>query len=317
MVEGDCVVIVPSGNCEAMAEYRLECGELVNRDEFWQGQIDEARELINDLSGATQELRTDVDELINATQELSDRLDQEILDRQSGDTEIWETMGPGFSGTTITDVLEQEISARTEADEVLYNMITAETQAREEADEELHQEILDEASARTAADEFLQEEIDAEISARTAADEFLQGEIDELSATTEYILETIGTGFTPDHTVTDVVGEGFTDEETGEIISITDVIREDEETTAAALNDLNDRVNEVQSAITEVRNEIQEVKDDIGNVDDMPEYDEVNRRFKNASDYANEPMVSQGGTLTVFRYINSGHDYGYWGTPNE
>ena len=299
MVEGDCVVIVPSGNCEAMAEYRLECGELVNRDDYWQSQIDEARELIDEISGATQELRTDVDELINATQELSDRLDQEILDRQSGDTEIWETMGPGFSGTTITDVLSQEIEDRIAGDEELYNMITAETQAREEADEELWDALNEEISARTAADEFLQEEID------------------ELSATTEYILDTIGTGFTPDHTITDVVGEGFTDEDTGDIISITDVIREDEETTAAALNDLNDRVNDVESAITEIHDEIYALQTDIGHVDDMPEYDEANRRFKNASDYANEPMASQGGTLTVFRYINSGHDYGYWQSPNE
>lgn len=188
LVEGDCVVIIPEGNSDEMAEYRLENGELVNRDAFWQDQIDELYSAItesvevlqgeiDELSGATQELRNDVDEISAATEALE------------------EIVGEGLSGTTLTDAviqlqedLAEEVSARTEADEELWDAIEEEISARTAADEHLQEEIDEEVSARTAADEYLQEEIDDlndrledEISARTAADQELQEEIDEIN----------------------------------------------------------------------------------------------------------------------------------------
>jgi hypothetical protein len=140
MTEGDCVVILGDA-CGEMAEYRLECGVLVNRDKFWQDQIDELTSAATAATEAIEELREDVDELSARTEALE------------------EIVGEGLSGITLTDAiidlrddLEAEISARTEGDEELHQEILDEASARTEADEELHQEILDEASARTEAD---------------------------------------------------------------------------------------------------------------------------------------------------------------------
>ena len=286
MVEGDCVVIVPNGNCAEMAEYRLECGELVNRDAFWQNKIDEMQDKIDEISGSTQEIRTDIDELIDKTQELSDRLDQEILDRESGDTEIWDTMGPGFTGATITDVLAGEIEDRIAGDDALWDALNEEISARTEGDEALQEAIDAEASARTAADEILQDNIDAEASARTAADEYLQEEIDELSANTEALEEIVGTGFTDDN---------------DEVISITDVILQDEETTAEALNDLNDRLIVVETGFTAMQEEIERINHKIGHPSDVPEHAAV--------EYTDADF--ENGNITVFGFINASNDYGY------
>lgn len=67
--------------------------------------------------------------------------------------------------------IDEEISARTEADAVLQQEIDDEVSARTEADAVLQQEIDDEVSARTEADAVLQQEIDDEVSARTQSDE--------------------------------------------------------------------------------------------------------------------------------------------------
>lgn len=157
--------------------------------------------------------------------------------------------------------------------------LESEISARTEADEELHQEILDEASARTEADEQLQEEIDEEISARTAADEFLQEEIDELSGTTEEL-------------------------------------REDVDALSAATEELRSDVDELSGTTEELREDVDElsgttqtVVDTIGNVNDVP--------AKGADSYKPEDLLICGGTMTVFEFINSTNDYGYWDTPNE
>ena len=164
MVEGDCVVIVPDGNCEEMAEYRLECGELVNRDQYWQGKIDE-------LASASTEGLAGLQEQID---DLNDKLDEEISARTRADEELHEE-------------LDAEKQAREDGDNTLQEELDAEEQAREDADEVLQGEIDEEASARTAADEHLQEQIDslneslsAETQAREEADAALQAQIDEM-----------------------------------------------------------------------------------------------------------------------------------------
>ena len=272
MTEGDCVVILGDA-CGEMAEYRLECGVLVNRDAFWQNQIDAVssatenllelieqevsarteadehlQEQIDELSGATEEFRQDIEELSGATQELRSDVDE-------------------LSGTT------EEL--RSDVDE-----ISATT-------EELRSDV-DEISATT---EELRSDVD-EISGTT---EELRSDVDELSATTEYIMQVVGTGFTDDN---------------GEIVPITEVIQQDEETVSAALNDLNDRVVHLDEITEQLGQDIFALQTDIGHVNDVPGVD-AEGHLKTAFDYNNEDINSQGGDLTVFKYINAGNDYGY------
>ena len=318
MTEGDCVVILGDA-CGEMAEYRLECGVLVNRDKFWQDQIDELTSAATAATEAIEELREDVDELSARTEALE------------------EIVGDGLSGTTLTDAiidlredLEAEISARTEGDEYL------------------QEEIDDEVSARTAADEFLQEEVEelsgtteelredvdalsatteelrADVDELSGTTEELRADVDELSGTTQEILETIGTAFTPDHSITDVVGEGLdngqtlTDaveslrndvgdwplyEECG--TTITDAvseIRDDiyalKEDLVATAETLTEWIDEEVSARTEAD---QEIRDSIGKPSDIPE--------RAAVEYTDEDF--EEGRITVFGFINASNDYGY------
>ena len=119
--------------------------------------------------------------------------------------------------------IDEEVSARTAADEELHDMITAETQAREEEDDRLWEALSAETQAREEADEELHDMITAETQAREEAD--------------------------------------------------------------------------------------QELKDAIGNVNDIP--------GKKVDEYKPEDLILCGGTMSVFEFINSTNDYGYWETPNE
>lgn len=269
MSEGDCVVIL-DGECGEMSEYRLECGELVNRDEFWQNQID-------NISGNTG----DVYEL----------LQEEVSARAEGDTILQEQIDE-LSGTTenLQNQISDEISARTESDEHLQDEID---------------ELMSDINEISATTEELRSDID-ELSGTT---QDVIDDINEISGTTQDILATIGSGFTPEVTITDVVGEGFTDEN-GDIESITDVIREDEQTVAIALNDLNDRVRELGQFTDKLADDIYALQTDIGRVNDVPGLNK-DGYFKNVFDYSNEDLASRGGELTVFKYINASNDYGY------
>ena len=213
MVEGDCIVLVSEEKAyddrNRVDEYRLERDldgklYLVNMDEFWQTQIDD---IVSGTSEAIEKLQDEIDELSGATQEL-----RSDLDEVSAATEaLEEIVGEGLSGETLTDAiielredLADEISARTEADEILqenidaeasartaadeelHDMITAETQAREEEDERLWEALSAETEERKAADDELWEALSAETQAREEADEVLQENIDkEASARTE------------------------------------------------------------------------------------------------------------------------------------
>ena len=93
--------------------------------------------------------------------------------------------------------------------------------------EKLWEALNEEISARTEADIVLQENIDAEASARTAADEHLQEQIDEikdaLDAINELIEEISGTT----ENLKEIVGEGWTD--SPDNVTITDRIKRDEQ----------------------------------------------------------------------------------------
>lgn len=263
MVEGDCVVIVPDGNSDEMAEYRLENGELVNRDDFWQSQIDE-------LSATTEELRSDIDEISASTEGIIERV--EIL--ESAVTELRNDLIA--TADTLVEMIEAETSARTEADEELWDAIEEEVSARTAADEELWEALEDEISARTEADEILQDNIDAEASARTAADENLQEQIDaEVSARTE----------------ADEILQQEIDDEVSARTAADQVLQEniDEEALLRAAAD------------EELQEQIDEVNDKIGTPDDIP--------TKAAVEYTVEDFDE--GRVTVFGFINASNDYGY------
>lgn len=80
----------------------------------------------------------------------------------------------------LTDKLDAETQARTQADTQLQQSITVEQTAREEADETLQTNIDNEASARESADTQLQTNITNEASARQSADTALGGRIDDV-----------------------------------------------------------------------------------------------------------------------------------------
>jgi uncharacterized protein (TIGR02145 family) len=153
MVEGDCVVVLDE-DCEKMSEYRLQCGELKNMDDFWQNQIDE---LVSAVSESSEEIRGQIDELSGATQELRSDLEDEISARTAADEYLQEEIDTEETARIEED--EKLWHALNETADTLNNMITAETQAREEADELLHQEIEDEASARTESDREIKDSI--------------------------------------------------------------------------------------------------------------------------------------------------------------
>ena len=263
MVEGDCVVIVPDGNSDEMAEYRLENGELVNRDDFWQSQIDE-------ISATTEELRSDIEEISASTEGIIEKV--EIL--ESAVTELRNDLIA--TADTLVEMIEAEASARTEADEELWDALEEEVSARTAADEELWEALEDEISARTEADEILQDNIDAEASARTAADENLQEQIDaEVSARTE----------------ADEILQQEIDDEVSARTAADQVLQEniDEETLLRAAAD------------EELQEQIDKVNGKIGTPNDIP--------TKAAVEYTVEDFDE--GRVTVFGFINASNDYGY------
>ena len=289
MTEGDCIVVLDPDVCSGMSEYRLECGELVNRDAFWQDQLD-------NLSAITEDLQSQIDAEVSARTEADEHL-QEQIDELSGTTDyILETIGSGFtpehsitevvgdglSGITLTDAIIQLQEDLIETAETLYDMITAETQAREEADEELYNMITAETQAREEADEELHDMITAETRAREEADEKLQEEIDRIEE---------GVGLDEDGNYIPKSGTTYLDDAE----SVEDEIAALDEGLAQEVEDRKDAD--------------QEIKDGIGNVNDIP--------TKKINEYKPEDFFLSGGTMTVFEFINSTNDYGYWETPNE
>lgn len=91
-------------------------------------------------------------------------LEQEIHDREAGDT-------------ALGDRIDEEIDDRQAADGVLHTEIAQEVEDRIHGDDQLHAEISTETQARIHADDALGERIDAEAQSRQAADANLHGEI--------------------------------------------------------------------------------------------------------------------------------------------
>ena len=115
---------------------------------------------------------------------VDEAIQEEVSARTAADEELAASIEEEASvRAEADDVLQEEIdyevSARTEADEILAVAIEEEASARTEADEALQEAIDKEASARTETDEALQEAIDKEVSARTEADELIKESVSE------------------------------------------------------------------------------------------------------------------------------------------
>ena len=129
-------------------------------------------------------------------------IDEEREARISADTELWEALNEEISARTEADriekeereaadaILQEEIEAEIiraqDVEQQLWDAINQEAQAREEVDQQLWEAINQEASARTDVDNQLWEAINQEASARTDADNQLWDAINkEASARTD------------------------------------------------------------------------------------------------------------------------------------
>ena len=92
--------------------------------------------------------------------------------------------------------------------------------------EQLWEALNAEISARTEADQVLQDNIDAEASARTEADEHLQEQIDEIGDAIDALNDIIGELSGATEALEEIVGEGWTD--SPDNVTITDRIKRDE-----------------------------------------------------------------------------------------
>lgn len=90
-----------------------------------------------------------------------------------------------YSTGEVDKMMNDEKTAREEADTILQENIDAEAQARESADITLQENIDNEARIRESVDNTLQENIDKEAQAREAADVILQENIDNEAKTRE------------------------------------------------------------------------------------------------------------------------------------
>ena len=96
-----------------------------------------------------------------------------------------------YSTGEVDKMMNDEKTAREEADTILQENINAEAQAREAADITLQENIDEEARIRESADTTLQENIDKEAQARAAADVILQENIDNEAKTREDVDNTL------------------------------------------------------------------------------------------------------------------------------
>ncbi len=122
------------------------------------------------------------------TQLIIDALNQEIADRQAGDTALQtaltnETNARTSADTTLTNNLAQEVTDRTNADTALQTAIDNEATARGTADTALQTAIDNEATTRAGADTTLTNNLAQEVTDRTAADTALQTAIDNEATT--------------------------------------------------------------------------------------------------------------------------------------
>lgn len=162
-------------------EWRIYVNEQTGLDEL----RDVASEIVDEFGRELETIREAISSITENITNLSGFVGDMYDEMQSGFTSAF---------TAIDDLqrqIDEEVSARTEGDELLTQLIEEEASARTIADEYLQEQIdtLSEAlSAETVerieADEELWDALSAETAERIAADEELQSEIEELKKKT-------------------------------------------------------------------------------------------------------------------------------------
>ena len=202
LIEGDTIVLnepVESGHTKD-TEYRIVNGKLTPTDELvyerlfkrFMSIIHEIENQINGLSEKLdEEIKTRKNEDERIEQEYQAAIEQERIERISGDTEILETLSAETEARETADeelwkALSAETEARTSGETAIWEALSAETEARETADEEFSKALSAETEARISGDTKLQEAIDQEKKDREDADEELLGKI--LKGGTEYTI---------------------------------------------------------------------------------------------------------------------------------
>ena len=178
-------------NPETGLDELIDTAEALKREMM--GEIIELREAISgltdDLAALSGFVESAYDEMQSGFTSAFTAIDEEISARTAADEELWEALSAETAERIAADdeliaMIEAEASARTAADENLQKQIDEEVSARTAADEELQNALNEEISARTAADEELWEALSAETAERIAADEELQEQVDELKKKT-------------------------------------------------------------------------------------------------------------------------------------
>lgn len=162
-------------------EWRIYVNEQTGLDEL----RDVASEIVDEFGRELETIREAISSITENITNLSGFVGDMYDEMQSGFTSAF---------TAIDDLqrqIDEEVSARTEGDELLTQLIEEEASARTIADEYLQEQIdtLSEAlsaetAERIAADEELWDALSAETAERIAADEELQSEIEELKKKT-------------------------------------------------------------------------------------------------------------------------------------
>lgn len=188
MVEGESIVVMDGNErCQYNIEYRIyiadECNqELVNVDDTVVQRV---------LDRVVPLIDEERERAISAETALDEKINEEISARTEVDNQLWDAIAQEAEAretvdNQLWDAISQEASAREEVDQQLWSAIAQEASARTEVDNQLWDAIAQEAAAREEVDNQQWDAINAEASARTEADNQLwDGIAQEASARTE------------------------------------------------------------------------------------------------------------------------------------
>jgi len=134
-------------------------------------RTDEDQKIWDALSAETEARKNE--DILN-----TNKIEEEVSARTDEDQKIWDAIGEiGASGSSIIELINNEVSARTEGDEDILETLNQEISARTEGDAAINEELDQEKLDRSAADGELEGKIDTEKTEREAADNELDGKI--------------------------------------------------------------------------------------------------------------------------------------------
>ena len=111
LLEGESFVLLDEDDCSVMAEYRIECGELVDHNAILEGEIQQLREDLENEIEARENADNEIMSALTETAEtLTERIDTEEAARQEGDDMLWS--GLTETAATLSDAIADEVAAR-------------------------------------------------------------------------------------------------------------------------------------------------------------------------------------------------------------